>query len=72
MIIINIIILVIFIKAKNLEKGNYILKINTILYDSDFVNDKFEEEGKLNYENVKYYDGKFLNEKTWKRENILW
>ena len=42
-------------------KGTVYNKNGSILYEGDFVNDKFEGNGKEIYDNGNYYIGQFLN-----------
>ena len=44
-------------------KVNIIIKIGNIRYDGDFINDKYEGNGKYNYINGEYYIGKWKNDK---------
>ena len=44
-----------------MEKGTYYYKNGFIKYEGDFVNDKYEGNGKYIYENDEYYIGQFLN-----------
>ena len=42
-------------------KGKEYYKNDNIIYDGDFVNDKYEGNGKLIFENGEYYFGQWLN-----------
>ena len=42
-------------------KGIIYYKNGTIMYDGNFVNGKYEGDGKYIYENGEYYIGQFLN-----------
>ena len=44
-------------------KGNIYYKKGNIKYDGDFVNDKYERNGKYICENGEYYIGQWLNDK---------
>jgi hypothetical protein len=43
-------------------KGKIFDKNNTLIYEGDFVKDKFEGNGKYIFSNGDYYIGEFLND----------